>query len=68
MTTLSVENFCDLAARVVHGAHGDTLQLTGPYYAANAPLCCPTKPRVTSTLRFNNGTWTEQPAYFKILK
>lgn len=68
MTTLSVENACDLTASVVHSAHGDVLQLTGPCYAANAPLCCPTKTRVTSTLRFNNGTWTEQPHYFKTLK
>jgi len=68
MTTLSVENSCDLTARVVHSAHGDVLQLTGPYYAANAPLCCPAKTRVTSTLRFTNGAWTEQPHYFKILK
>jgi hypothetical protein len=68
MTTLSVQNPCDLSATVIHGAHGNLLQLTGPYYAANAPLCCPTKPKATATLRFNNGTWTEQPLYFKILK
>lgn len=66
MTTLSVRNSCDLSASVVHGAHGDSLQLTGPYYAANAPLCCPTKPKVTATLHFNNGSWTQQPQYFKI--
>ncbi|MBV8531802.1 MAG: hypothetical protein JO104_10825 [Candidatus Eremiobacteraeota bacterium] len=68
MTTLSVENPCDLTADVVHGVHGDVLQLTGPYYAPNASLCCPTKARVTSTLRFTNGTWTERPPYFKIVK
>jgi hypothetical protein len=68
MTTLSVQNSCELSASVTHGAHGDVLQLSGPYYAASAPLCCPTKPRVTSTLHFNNGTWTERPPYFKILK
>jgi hypothetical protein len=67
MRTLSVENSCSLSASVIR-AHGDSLQLTGPYYAANAPLCCPTKERATATLRFNNGTWTEQPRYFKILK
>lgn len=66
--TLSVKNPCDLSASIVHGAHGDSLQLAGPYYAANAALCCPTKERVTATLRFNNGTWTEQPRYFEILK
>jgi hypothetical protein len=67
MRTLSVENSCSLSASVIH-AHGDSLQLTGPFYAANAPLCCPTKERATATLRFNNGTWTEKPPYFKILK
>ena len=68
MTTLSVQNPCDLSASVIRSGHGDTLQLTGPYYAANAPLCCPTKSKVTATLHFNNGAWTEQPQYFKILK
>jgi hypothetical protein len=66
MTTLSVENPCDLSASVIHGAHGDVLQLTGPYYAESAPRCCPTKPQATATLHFNNGTWTEQPPYFNI--
>jgi hypothetical protein len=68
MTTLSVENSCELSASLIHGAHGDVLQLTGPYYATNAPLCCPTKPKVTATLRFSNGSWIERPHYFKILK
>ncbi len=68
MTTLSMENPCELSASVIHGAHGDSLQLTGPYYAANAPLCCPTKPKVTAKLHFHNGTWIEEPPYFKILK
>lgn len=68
MTTLSVQNPCELSASVIRGAHGDSLQLTGPYYAANAPLCCPTKPKATATLHFNNGSWTQQPQYFKILK
>lgn len=68
MTTLSVQNPCSISASVIHGANGDLLRLTGPYYAANAALCCPTKPSVSATLRFNNGTWTEQPQYFKMLK
>jgi hypothetical protein len=68
MTTLSVENGCDLSASVIHGTNGDTLQLAGPYYATNAPLCCPTKPKATAVLHFSNGTWTETPQYFKILK
>lgn len=68
MTTLSVENGCSLSASVIHGAGGDALQLTGPYYAADAPLCCPTKAKAKAILRFHNGTWTEQPNYFKIVK
>jgi hypothetical protein len=68
MTTLSAQNYCDLSASVVRSAHGDSLQLTGPYYAGNAPLCCPTKPKVTATLRFSNGSWIQQQRYFKILK
>ncbi|HEX3369967.1 MAG TPA: hypothetical protein VHS56_10365, partial [Candidatus Cybelea sp.] len=68
MTTLSVQNSCDLSASVIHGTHGDSLQLTGPYYSANAPLCCPTNSNAVATLRFSNGTWIEQPHYFKILK
>jgi hypothetical protein len=68
MTTLSVENGCELTAAVNHGSDGDSLQLVGPYYAAKAPLCCPTKSKATALLRFHNGTWTEQPQYFKIVK
>lgn len=68
MTTLSVQNSCGLSASVIHGSDRDLLQLTGPYYAANAPLCCPTKQQAKATFRFSNGTWSEQPHYFKILK
>ncbi len=67
MTTLSVENACELTAAVIHGSNRDALRLTGPYYGANAALCCPTKAKATATLRFHNGTWTEQPRYFKII-
>jgi hypothetical protein len=67
MTTLSVENGCNLSASILRGSSGDALQLSGPYYAANAPLCCPTKPNARSILRFHNGDWTEQPHYFKIV-
>jgi hypothetical protein len=67
MTTLSVENGCNLQAKIVHEKTGDALRLTGPYYAANAALCCPTNPKATSLLHFHNGTWTQQPVYFKIV-
>lgn len=68
MTTLSAQNPCNLSASVIHELHGDSLQLTGPYYAPKAPLCCPTKEPATAMLQFNNGTWYEEPPYFKILK
>ena len=54
MTTLSVENRCDLAASVIPQASGDALRLTAPHE--------------TAILRFHNGTWTEHPKYFKILE
>ncbi|HEX4012839.1 MAG TPA: hypothetical protein VHX17_02985 [Candidatus Cybelea sp.] len=68
MTTLSVQNSCDLSASIIHEARGDALKLSGPFYNSSAPLCCPTKPDATAILRFNNGTWTATAQYFKILK
>jgi hypothetical protein len=68
MPTLSVENYCSLSAKIVHQTGGDVLALTGPYYASGAALCCPTKPKVTAMFRFHNGTWTQSPQYFKMLK
>ena len=69
MTTLSVENPCGLDAKIVRGKNGDELQLTGPYYAKDAPLYKPTKPHATATLHFVNGkgVWAQTPAYFKIV-
>ncbi len=71
MTTLSVENPCDLQATIVHEKGGvDALRLTGPYYAKNAAMCCPTKAKASALLRFVNGkgVWKETPRYFTILK
>ena len=70
MPTLSIENYCSLSAAVIHDAHGYALQVTGPYYAPDAALCCPTKPRVTAIFRFvANKGWVQTPsAYFRILK
>jgi hypothetical protein len=68
MTALTVENGCDLSAKIVKGANGTaTLQMTGPYYAKNAALCCPTKAKATATFAFKNGSWKETPNYFKIV-
>lgn len=60
----TITNFCDLGAKIA--ADGVSLELTGPYYAAKTPLCCPTKAHATSVLRYRDGKWTESPDYFKI--
>lgn len=61
---LTVENPCDLDAKI--GTDGASIELIGPYYGSKAPLCCPTKPRVTALLRYRDGRWIESPKYFKI--
>ena len=59
---VTVENGCDLSAKIVPGANGSaSLQLTGPYYGPHAAMCCPTIPKATATLKFVNGAWTETP-------
>lgn len=63
---VSVQNGCQLSASVVHGSNGDAIVLSGPYYGRNAPLCCPTKPHASATLRYANGKWTEKPSYFPL--
>jgi hypothetical protein len=68
MPTLSLENYCDLSAKVVTDSKGVALQVTGPYYAANAPTCCPTKPKVTAIFRFTTKGWTQTPKYFEVMK
>ena len=60
---VTITNPCDLDASLVSGGG---LQLTGPYYGKNAPLCCPTKANATATLRYRNGKWVETPNYFKV--
>lgn len=57
-----VTNFCDLQPKIV----GDAVQLTGPYYGPNAPLCCPTKNHAVAMLRYRNGRWAESPTYFPL--
>ncbi|MGB6986303.1 MAG: hypothetical protein WBD74_10065 [Candidatus Aquilonibacter sp.] len=62
----TLENGCDLSAKIVHASSGDALLLTGPYYNATAPMCCPTKPKASATLSYVNGKWVEKPSYFKL--
>lgn len=63
-----VRNYCRLTASIVHGANADSITLAGPYYSSNAPLCCPTRPSATATLRYTNGKWVESPQYFALLQ
>jgi hypothetical protein len=60
----TVTNSCDLDATI--SADGASIQLAGPYYKSDAPLCCPTKPKATATLRYSAGKWFETPNYFKL--
>jgi|SRR5580700_276853 hypothetical protein len=60
----TIANSCDLSAKI--GSDGASIELTGPYYAPNAALCCPTKTKATATLRYRGGKWIESPNYFKI--
>jgi hypothetical protein len=64
---VSVRNGCDLSAKIVRktGAR-DSILLSGPYYAANAAMCCPTKNHASATLSYANGTWTEKPKYYPL--
>ena len=57
-----VSNPCDLAARI----QGNTIVLSGPYYNANAALCCPTQAHARAILAYGKGRWTLHPAYFKL--
>jgi hypothetical protein len=60
----TINNGCDLNAKI--GADGASVELTGPYYKSDAPMCCPTKVHATAALRYRNGKWTVAPNYFKV--
>lgn len=62
---VSAQNGCDLSAKILKSATGSTLVLSGPYYNASAPLCCPTKPKASATLKYAHGKWVETPNYYK---
>ncbi len=57
-------NPCELSATIVNGQN--SLLLRGPYYAADAPMCCPTKASASAVLRYRNGKWSESPNYYKL--
>lgn len=60
------ENGCSLEADVVKRDGLSAVQLTGPYYGQNAPLCCPTKPKASAVLSYKSGAWSMLPQYFII--
>ena len=60
----TLTNPCDLTARI--GSDGTSLDLTGPYYGPNAPLCCPTKAKAAAVVRYRDGRWIETPHFFKL--
>jgi hypothetical protein len=62
---VSAGNLCDLGATVVRNENGDAIRLSGPYYAANAAACCPTKANASAMLGFS-GKWVETPNLYKI--
>jgi hypothetical protein len=62
---VSVRNGCELTASTINSKDGPTLWLTGPYYAANAAMCCPTKPKANAMLSYTNGKWVETPSYYE---
>ena len=61
-----VENSCALHANIVKRGALYAVELTGPYYGRNAPLCCPTKRAARALLSYTGGTWSVTPNYFII--
>jgi hypothetical protein len=68
MPTLSLRNKVALTARVIHDAAGTALSVRGPYYKPGNHRCRADMLNATAILRFNNGTWSESPDYFPIVK
>ena len=64
---VTVTNPCELRAEHRQPAGRPTvLELHGPYYAAGAAMCCPTKAKATAMLSYRHGKWSETPNYFKV--
>lgn len=63
-----LQNYCDLSAKIVSDGAMQAVQLTGPYYKATSPVCCPAKPKATAMLRYRNGRWVETPMLFKFAR
>jgi hypothetical protein len=63
---IHVENGCSLTAKILQRNGSPAILLSGPYYASNAPMCCPTKPKASATLVYQNGGWKMTPDYYAI--
>lgn len=61
-----VQNGCALQAKIVRHGALSAVQLSGPYYGRNAPMCCPTKPKASALLSYSGGTWSVTPNYYII--
>jgi hypothetical protein len=60
---VSVSNFCELGFTVA----GKSLVLTGPAYKSTDPLCCPSTPKASAKLTYQNGAWKLAPHYFRLV-
>jgi hypothetical protein len=63
---VTVVNPCALTSSIIKNGAMQAVELAGPYYARNAALCCPTKPRARAMLSFASGKWSVKPNYFMI--
>lgn len=63
-TRAQFTNYCSLEARIVRDGSLQAVQLRGPYYKANSPVCCPAKPSASAILRYRGGRWVLTPAIF----
>ena len=63
-TRAQFTNYCSLEARIVRDGALQAVQLRGPYYKANSPVCCPAKPSAAAMLRYRSGRWILTPAIF----
>lgn len=61
-------NPCSLSARIKPGPSDKpaSLVLSGPHYAKDAALCCPTKPHASATAKWAHNSWTVTPPYFAV--
>lgn len=64
----TVENGCDLQAKIIKYGNMQAVQLTGPYYGPKAAMCCPTKPKATAKLTYSGQIrgWSVTPKYFNV--